>query len=412
MATSLQLPISVDSRETAPEGKPALLLVMYANPDYYPPTVNAVSILRRHFRVTVVSRNMGEPFRHWGETEIIRAGPYASVSVKKSLPPTAKALEYRRFCAAVNETAIDQTPAAIYAYDPYGFVAAMRARPSRQTPVVFHLHELPEVEGGSWRSLETWITRYAVRLTRSASLIVHAEANRARIWADAARDPRPPMIVPNCTSREFCSIAGDPRMLARLRFERRGLLCIGWMGESNGHLEVVRSLGESALATNLDLVGPYDPSFGSQLTRLAATLGISARVKLHGWVVHGELTRRFASDAVGLSLYKPVHRNWQFNSSATNKLFEYAAMGLPVVVPDRVSYREFLKDENWVAYADPEDPASIARATEYILADRDRYIAMSLAARKAHEEKYNYEIVFQPVLDRILEMTESTGARM
>ena len=45
------------------------------------------------------------------------------------------------------------------------------------------------------------------------------------------------------------------------------------------------------------------------------------------------------------------------------------------------------------------------------LADRERYVAMSLAARKAHEEKYNYETVFQPVLERILAMTGPASVR-
>ncbi len=35
---------------------------------------------------------------------------------------------------------------------------------------------------------------------------------------------------------------------------------------------------------------------------------------------------------------------------------------------------------------------------------------MSLAARRAHEEKYNYERAFAPVLDRILAMTGCRAA--
>ena len=56
-------------------------------------------------------------------------------------------------------------------------------------------------------------------------------------------------------------------------------------------------------------------------------------------------------------------------------------------------------------------PKLIRRSIEFILADRDRYVAMSLAARKAHEEKYNYETVFQPVLERILAITEPASTR-
>ncbi|MGH7924202.1 MAG: glycosyltransferase, partial [Candidatus Binatus sp.] len=91
--------------------------------------------------------------------------------------------------------------------------------------------------------------------------------------------------------------------------------------------------------------------------------------------------------------------------SASNKLFEYAAMGLPVVVPERASYREFLGDAEWVTYADIEEPKSIARAINSIFADGERYAAMSRAARDAFEEHYHYERVFAPALERIFELS-------
>jgi hypothetical protein len=34
---------------------------------------------------------------------------------------------------------------------------------------------------------------------------------------------------------------------------------------------------------------------------------------------------------------------------------------------------------------------------------------MALAARKAHEEKYNYEAVFQPVLEKLLILAGREG---
>ena len=76
-----------------------------------------------------------------------------------------------------------------------------------------------------------------------------------------------------------------------------------------------------------------------------------------------------------------------------------------MVVPDRESYRDYLGDAEWVTNADVDDPRSIARAIMSILADRERYAAMSRAARRAFEEQYNYERVFAPVRERILELS-------
>jgi len=408
-ATSSRSLNSALGRAAAPTTKPALLVVIYANPDYYPPTVNALSILRRYFSITVVCRNVDIPFREWGNIEVVRVGRYKSAPAKQQQSGAAKALEYFRFCTAVRRATVTLQPAAIYAYDNYGFIAAIRTR-AAGTPVVFHQHELPDLRASSWR-LEAWITRYALRLTRAADLVVQPEINRARIWSQAAADSRRPMLVPNCSSRDFYSAEGDVRAIARRRFEQRKVFYVGWMSRSNGHVEALRAVAQMALPATLVLVGPHDAALGRYLTCLSDALGVGTRLELHGWVPHSECSRRFAACAVGLSLYKPVGANWEFNCSATNKLFEYAAMGLPVVVPDRKSYREFLNSDSWVAFANPDDPASIARAIEFILADRERYVAMSLAARKAHEEKYNYETVFQPVLARLEQLAAGSDLK-
>jgi len=94
--------------------------------------------------------------------------------------------------------------------------------------------------------------------------------------------------------------------------------------------------------------------------------------------------------------------NWTFSASATNKLYEYAACGLPALVPDRASYREVLGAEPWVEFVDETDPRSIAAAITRILSDRAGYDARCRAARRAFEERFNYEAVFAPLLSRIV----------
>jgi glycosyltransferase involved in cell wall biosynthesis len=120
-----------------------------------------------------------------------------------------------------------------------------------------------------------------------------------------------------------------------------------------------------------------------------------------GWLALDESQSRASHASVGLSIYKPVTKSLEYVASASNKLFEYAAMGLPVIVPERENYREFLGDAEWVTYAEIEQPEAFARALTSIFADRERYVAMSRAARRAFETGYNYERVFEPVLERI-----------
>ncbi len=394
------------------DAKPSLLLVLYANPDYYPPTRNAVSILSEYFQVEVVCRNVGERVAQWPfGVSIERIGAGDSENQRRAANAISKILELRGFMAAVRRAIARVRPAVIYAHDSHAFCAALSARRIRTTPVIFQLHELPEIDALPLRSLQTWVIRRALRETAAANLMVFPERRRAEIWMGAAADHRSPLIVPNCSTLRFTPDGYDVARMIDHRWAAKKALYLGAVGEDNGHREAVRALAFVPPNVSLEIVGNADPEFVVELARTADASGTRQRLSLTGFVEHARLVDQASDMALGLCLYKPVHRNWEFSGSATNKLFEYAALGLPVVVPDRASYREFLAAETWVAYADPSDAHSIARAIEFVLTDRRRYSEMSMAARRAFETRFNYEHVFDPVLRAALELAHAAPGK-
>jgi glycosyltransferase involved in cell wall biosynthesis len=285
----------------------------------------------------------------------------------------------------------------------------------RSTPLIFHLHELWDSDGLRWNSLQKWIVKAALSGTKSADAVVFPEKYRSRYWLRAAGDVRAPIIVPNCADANYFAEPTDWNATIARRYMAREVVYVGSTGVANGHLEALRAIAMADLRAiamadhesgiSLRVIGSFHPEFEASFKALARELGITERVKLDGWMTRDEVIARSSASSVGLSLYKPVTKNLEYMGSASNKLFEYAAMGLPVVVPDRASYRDFLGDAEWVTYADVEDPKSIARAITSIFADRERYVAMSRAARRAFEEQYSYERVFAPALDRIFELS-------
>ena len=391
--------------------RPCVLVVMYGNPNYHPPTVNAVRIMSELFAVKIVCRNHAGPAADWPATVAIeRVGELLTADESFGASAWRKLSWYRRFVRRVGAAIGETGPALIYAYDPIGFAASIAALSKARTeiPVVFHCHDTPALDRSRIASLQDWIFRYALRHTGDAAFTIFPSKYRAPIWLDKAGDPRAPMIVPNGAAREFYPSRQDWRALARARWESRRILYLGSMGPENGQAQALRALASLPDAVKLDLMGFSTAEFRHQLSELAASLSLQPRVSISDWVPDPERVRRAEQAAVGLVLYRAVNKNWEHSGPSPNKLFEYAAWGLPVVVPDRKSFREFFADDEWVSYADPEDPASIARAIESILANRDRYIAQSLAARAAHETKYNYERVFAPVLERICTLVGAT----
>jgi glycosyltransferase involved in cell wall biosynthesis len=405
MATSLHSHPDLNTR--APwdmaGDKPRLLAALYGNANFHPPTLNGLRLMAQSFAVRILCRNEDGPDAQWpAAVERENVGEFRPRTERAAAGPIRKLAEFTGFVRRLRAAIDEYRPALFYAYDPLAFAAAIRARRFRRNlPVVFHCHDVPPVERIEPTSLQWWLIRYALRHTRAAAFTVFPEKYRAAHWLAHAGDPRPAMVVPNGAARDFYPAPADWHKLIAQRFENRRALYVGSMGEGNGHREAVRALAALPDNVTLDLVGFVEAGFRDELLSLAGSLGLSDRVAIDAWVSNVERVRRAEEASLGLVLYHPINWNWEYSGSAPNKLFEYAAFGLPVIVPDRPSYRDFLAEDQWVVYADPADPGSIARAIEYILADPERYAAMSLAARSAHERKYNYEQLFAPVLERL-----------
>jgi len=391
--------------------KPRLLITIYANPDYYPPTVYAVRLLSCYFAVHILCRNMDQPFQEWPpEVTIERFGEYASARAKEGANAAAKLIEYAKFAARTRVLIKQMRPAAIYSYDPYAFVATMLGRVGRRPlPVIFHSHELPETQNLSWGSLENWVVRAALISTKSADAVVFPEKNRARHWLTAAADLRVPTIVPNCPDQRYFPAPADWSDTIAARYRAREAVYVGYASADNGHLDALRALAMTD-GIRMRVIGGFRPEFEASFNELARELRVNERLSVDGWLALDELRARASRASVGLSIYKPVTKSLEYVASASNKLFEYAAMGLPVIVPNRENYRDFLGDAEWVTYADVEQPESFARALTSIFDDRERYVAMSRAARGAFETEYNYERVFEPLLEKIRALAAAGAA--
>jgi glycosyltransferase involved in cell wall biosynthesis len=391
--------------------KPQLLITIYANPDYYPPTLYAVRILSCYFAVHILCRNMDQPIVNWPrDVTIERIGEYAPPRDKEAASALAKLREYSQFVARTRSLIKRMHPAIVYCYDPYAFVASQVGRRTRvgSTPVIFHLHELPETQSPSWSSLEGWVVRAALRGTKSAGALICPERYRARQWLRDAGDSRGAIIVPNCPDKSYIAAPWDWDDTIDRRFSNRQVVYVGYASADNGHLEGLRALAMTQCGTQMRVIGGYKADFGESFNALARELGVAERVSLDGWLQQDQVLARASAAGAGLSLHKPVAKGLEYLGSASNKLFEYAAMGLPVIVPDRASYRDFLGNADWAIYTDIEKPESIAHAIDSIFADRERYAAMSRAARRAFEEHYNYERVFAPALARVFELSGIT----
>jgi glycosyltransferase involved in cell wall biosynthesis len=127
--------------------------------------------------------------------------------------------------------------------------------------------------------------------------------------------------------------------------------------------------------SRLDIFGQGDPEL---MRRLAAEPGVT----VHG-EVSGDVLRDFATEyrSVGLAM---LANSTRYNRVGTNmtKLYEYLAMGMPVIVSDTGDTGEFVRRTGiGLAVTDVTDVPQILRSMQRLAEEDELYNSCSLAAR-------------------------------
>ncbi|MCX6214038.1 glycosyltransferase family 4 protein [Spirosoma sp.] len=89
----------------------------------------------------------------------------------------------------------------------------------------------------------------------------------------------------------------------------------------------------------------------------------------------------------GLALLKPVG---DYPESYTTKLFEYMALGLPVITSDFPLYRDIVDRHHCGFCVSPHDPAQLADSLAYLIENPDEARRMGQRGRQAVEQLYNW----------------------
>lgn len=99
---------------------------------------------------------------------------------------------------------------------------------------------------------------------------------------------------------------------------------------------------------------------------------------------------------VGLAILKPL-RN--YTESYSTKVFEYMALGLPVVTSNFQLYKDVVEKYDCGICVDPLNPSEIAEAIKYIIRNPQKAMEMGENGKKIIFEKYNWAIEQQKLYD-------------
>lgn len=283
--------------------------------------------------------------------------------------------------------------------------AAIRVGSARDTVLVYQRHALLLTAGLDaatrlglplvleWNASEVWAdehwgrprrnvhTRRFRQLAIARERLVVARASLVAAVSDAARDmavgcgadPARVLVVPNAVDPDEIPTP-DPAL------RRRSAPMLGWAGSFgpwHGAEMAIRALTLLPEDVHLRLVGDGPRSAACQ--KLADDLRIRHRVHFDGRVGHRRCLELLAECDILLCPTVPLEGVPFFGSPT--KLFEFLALGRPVVASDLEQQAQLIDDGRNGLLFPATDYAALAHQVERLLCMEDRGSALGAAAR-------------------------------
>jgi len=162
------------------------------------------------------------------------------------------------------------------------------------------------------------------------------------------------------------------------------------------YAELLRFLRQAGIPARLILAGSITPS-SEEDTFWRSVQGLEEYVDWMGWIEYDRVPKLLQSADVGLSVWTPEPR---YVAAVPVKLFEYMAVGLPVVASNFPEIRKIVQEANCGALVDPEkSPALIAEIIKEWWADPQIPRALGQNGYQVARQKYFWENISGQIVE-------------
>lgn len=377
----------------------------YSDPDLFTPVTNPARVLARAgYQVDLIAyyRDRNRWAIDYGPgVRLIRLNQPGGVAPAH---PVQKIRGLTEFLVQAHRIAKRERYDLLYGHDMHGFLAAHPAARLLKQPLVYHCHELPQLE--ELGALDRWVKRYERRHAQEADVTVLPESRRAQTFVQQNRPRKDPLIVWNCPLKGprpqakslAVSLGISPKEGARFVVRQ------GRLGPGQGIEETVRSMHSWPPEVRLVLLGYLAAAYAQRLRELGDLLGLGNRIHFLAAVPPDHIFDRLAGADLGHCLYRPVTLNYRFASTASLKFFDYMRAGLPILAPEEEGFRALIRQFDCGICVDANDPDAIGTGVGRVFRDEAARRQWSGNAYQAYEKRCHYELQYEPVLDLLKQL--------
>ena len=360
----------------------------------YPPIINAAMLMaERGWRVTVFTAPIaGKPF-------VFPAHEHIEVKRFRERPSHVMSKgDYLKYCVQATRLAMKLKPDVVYASDHLVAAPALLVATMLGARIVYHEHDRPWAPARP-TPIQRLLWAARSKLARSAHLCIIPQEERLHSFLAETGRRGASMCVWNCPRTEE---VGPPRAPIAID-EPISFYYHGSINSQRLPLTVVEALARASSTATLTIVGYESPGSSGYLAAIlqrAAALDLGNRVRLVGPLPRADIFAAAARARVGLVFMPRASgdMNMEHMAGASNKAFDYLAVGEMLLVSDLPSWRDMFVLPGYALACDPENVEDLVRAMRWCADNPETVFAMGEQGRRRIAKDWNYERRFDGVL--------------
>jgi glycosyltransferase involved in cell wall biosynthesis len=374
-----------------------LVMAIYSHPEYYPPTLNAIDQLAPHYdQILVLHRNItGFDWAYPPNVQLIGPEKLMPVRDAERVSTLKKIFWFIQFCGLFVRTIRAYKPQVVVLYDCIPVLCYRMTRFFFRKPMTlwYHNHDVTDpkyvrkfsISYFAWKS-EAWIFS-RLQMFTLPSVQRKEFFPMEKLLGEFHFLPNYPSLIRN--SLKEVKSESEYRILYQ-----------GSIGPMHGLEQIIPLLTNKYKDRSIHLVlkGFCNEDYLNTLKNLADIYAVRDKIEYLPPSGYHEVIVNANKCHIGVGIFMKADIMNRTLGTASNKIYEYAAAGLPVLIYDAKYFRESIDKKDWTFFTDGSS-ASINRLLEEIINDFNK---ISNSARADFKNCFSFDLYFEPVLQILI----------
>ncbi|NJO68909.1 MAG: glycosyltransferase family 4 protein [Bacteroidetes bacterium] len=377
-----------------------IVIGIYSHPEAYPPTLSAINLLaNRYSKVVVVCRNtLPTCWEYPPNVSLVFTTRYYFNYEIENISALRKIGYFLRFAMTLLLQCRKYKAETLLCYDAVPLMAAYILKKTgllKHSSLWYHNHDTIDPKKIGKYSLLWFAFRTEKKAFDYIRLFTLPAAERCSYFPMDQYKGKT-VILPNYPSLNIFQTSDLPKVLS----DEIRLVYQGSLGPFHGFEEIIPLLNKTIAgkSISLTLIGKMRPGYREKLEQLARQYKTEDKLFFVPLQPYVQLPAITAQYHIGLATHRPYNVTYSTGGTASNKIFEYAACSLPVILYDHDNYRKHLGNYPWTFFTNLE-PDSL---TDIIGRIAENYAGLSQQAKATFLTTLNFEKAFEKILYKLI----------